>query len=117
MKRGDIVLVRIPFVDGGSKRRPALIVQDDRNNRRLETTIVAASTSNLRNVSQPTQLQIDPSTPEGQGSGLLLASAVKCENHFTVSVSAIQPIGSLDPVSMARVDDCLKVSLGLSGRK
>ena len=113
MKRGDVALVRIPFVDGGSKRRPVLIVQDDRNNRRLLTTIVAAITSNLRNVSQPTQLLIDPATPGDPSSGLLLPSAVKCENLFTVSVDAIQVIGSLDPATMAKVDGCLKVALGL----
>lgn len=113
MKRGDVVLVRIPFVDGGSKRRPALIVQDDRNSQRLLTTIVAAITSNLRNVSQPTQPLIDPATPDGQSSGLLLPSAVKCENLFTVSGNAIQVIGSLDSSTMAKVNDCLKVALGL----
>jgi mRNA interferase MazF len=113
MKRGDVVLVRLPFVDGGSKRRPALIVQDDRNNRRLLTTVVAAITSNLRNVSQPTQLLIDPATPEGHSSGLLIPSAPKCENLFTVSGDTIQVIGSLDPTTMAKVDDCLKVALGL----
>jgi mRNA-degrading endonuclease toxin of MazEF toxin-antitoxin module len=114
MKRGDVVLVRIPFVEGGSKRRPALIVRDDRNNRRLLTTIVGAITSNLRNESQPTQLLIDPATPEGRSSGLLLPSAVKCENLFTVSVDTIQVIGSLDPTTMAKVDDCLKSGPGVA---
>jgi mRNA-degrading endonuclease toxin of MazEF toxin-antitoxin module len=113
MKRGDVVLVRIPFVDGGSKRRPALIVQDDRNNRRLLTTIVAAITSNLRNVSQPTQLRVDPATPEGQDSGLLLPSAVKCENLFTVSGDTIQIIGFVPSTTMTAVDACLKEALGL----
>ena len=113
MKRGDVVLVRIPFVDGGSKRRPALVVQDDRNNRWLLTTIVAAITSNLRNVAQTTQHLIDPAKPEGQASGLIHPSAVKCENLFTVSGDALQIIGSLDLATMAKVDDCLKSALGL----
>ena len=114
MKRGDVVLVRIPFADGGgSKRRPALVVQDDRNNRRLASTIVAAITSNLRNASQPTRLLDDPATTEGAGSGLLHPSAVKCENLFTVDGDSPQVIGTLGSSAMSQVDDCLKVALGL----
>ena len=48
MKRGDVVLIDYPFsAGGGSKVRPALVVQADRNNRRLQDTIVALITSNV----------------------------------------------------------------------
>jgi mRNA-degrading endonuclease toxin of MazEF toxin-antitoxin module len=41
-QRGDVVLVSYPFASGGgSKVRPALVIQCDRNNGRLDNTIVA----------------------------------------------------------------------------
>jgi mRNA interferase MazF len=48
MNRGDVVLIDYPFsMGGGSKVRPALVVQADRNNLRLRETIVVVITSNL----------------------------------------------------------------------
>src|SRR5690349_5778057 len=45
MKRGDVVLVDFPFASGGgSKVRPALVVQNDRNNALLQDTIVVPIT-------------------------------------------------------------------------
>jgi mRNA-degrading endonuclease toxin of MazEF toxin-antitoxin module len=56
MKRGDIVLVWIPYIDGtGAKRRPALMVQADTFIHRYPTTLVAAISTNLSQVSEPTQ--------------------------------------------------------------
>ena len=65
--RGDVVLVDYPFSSGsGFKRRPALVVQNDRDNGRLATTIVAMITSHPARVYEATQLLIDSSTPEGR---------------------------------------------------
>lgn len=115
-KRGDIVLVHFPFSSGaGSKLRPALIVQSDHNNLRMSNTIVVQITTTLRRVGEPTQLLVDPQTPEGQPSGLLSPSAVSCENIVTIHESRIQRvIGSLPGTLMEQVDDCLMTSLGLS---
>ena len=45
VKRGDVVLVPVPFTSGvGGKVRPALVVQTDHNNNRLADTIVAVIT-------------------------------------------------------------------------
>jgi mRNA interferase MazF len=114
--RGDVVIVQFPYQDGSrGKNRPALVVQCDRNNRRLRNTVVAMITGNVQLAStEPTQLLIDPSTPEGQGSGLHGPSAVKCENLFTVSQSLIlRVIGRLPPPLMLKVDSCLRDSLEL----
>ncbi len=35
VQRGDIVLLDYPYLSGGAKMRPALVVQNDRDNRRL----------------------------------------------------------------------------------
>ena len=68
MQRGDIVIVAFPYVtSSGGKNRPALVVQCDRDNQRLSNTIVAMITGNTRYAqTEPTQLLIDPLTPDGR---------------------------------------------------
>ncbi len=117
VRRGDIVLVAFPFADGtGSKFRPALVVQCDKNNERLKNTIVVMITSRTsRALHEPTQLLIDLNTPEGRESGLLNTSAITCENVFTIEQSCItRMIGALPMAAMARVDECLKASIGIA---
>ena len=113
--RGDVVLVQFPFASGGgSKLRPALIVQSDRNNARLANTIIAQITTNLRRVSEPTQLLVDPTSPEGSSSGLISQSAVSCENLATINESRIvRTIGHLSPNLMQVLGNCLREALGL----
>ena len=83
VSRGDVVLMDMPFAQGGgTKIRPALVVQSDANNVRLNNVIVAAITRNITRVNEPTQLLIETSSPAGQQSGLLADSAVTCENLF-----------------------------------
>jgi mRNA interferase MazF len=116
VKRGDVVLLRFPFSGGGgAKVRPALVIQSDRNNRRLVNTIVAMITSTTQHaLAESTQLLIDTATPQGQRSGLLHTSVVKCENLFTIEQQVIlRTIGQFDATMMAQVDDCLRASLGL----
>jgi mRNA-degrading endonuclease toxin of MazEF toxin-antitoxin module len=85
MKRGDIVLVKVPFVGTpGAKVHPALIVQCDLLLGLIRETIIAAITSNLANVHKPHQLLIDVSIADGAASGLLTDSAIRCERLHTV---------------------------------
>jgi mRNA interferase MazF len=115
-KRGDIVIVAFPFATGGGgKNRPALVIQGDRNNQRLSNTIVAMITGNTRLAgTEPTQLLIDPTTPDGKLSGLAYPSAVKCENLYTIGQEdIIRTVGSLPASLMVKVDDCLRASLNL----
>jgi mRNA-degrading endonuclease toxin of MazEF toxin-antitoxin module len=114
--RGDVVIVQFPYQDGTrGKNRPALVVQCDEHNRRLQNTVVAMITGNIQRAgTEPTQLLVDPSTPEGQSSGLHGPSAVKCENLFTIlQAHILRTIGRLSPALMAKVDARLKASLGL----
>ena len=89
VQRGEIVLVPLPFTSGtGGKVRPALVVQSDHNNHRLNDTIVAMITKTTHRAGwEATQLLIDTTTPEGQQSGLLHTSAVKCEHLATLDPS------------------------------
>lgn len=116
MRRGEVVLVRFPFSSGaGAKVRPAVVVQNDQNNGRLISTIVAMITSTTkRAASLPTQMLIDPANAEGHSSGLLRASAVTCENLFTLDQALVlRSIGVLTPALISRLNDCLKASLDL----
>lgn len=113
--RGDVVLVHFPFASGrGSKLRPALVVQSDHGNARMTNTIVVQITTNLRRVGEPTQLLIDPATPDGKLSGLVSPSAVSCENIATIHESRIaRTIGHLPTNVLQQIDACLKAALGL----
>ena len=116
VRRGDIVLVPIPFTSGtGGKVRPALVVQTDRNNGRLNDTIFAIiTTTTHRALTEPTQLLLDIATPEGRQSGLLHTSAVKCEHLATIDQTLIlRVIGSVPASTMSKVNACLKASLAL----
>ena len=115
-RRGDVVIVRIPFYDRpGAKDRPAVVVQCDRNNRRLLSTVVVAVTTNLkRAATEPTQFLIDPATTAGQSAGLSQPSAVKCENLFTVAQADIRrTVGHLSDALKQNLNLCLKTALEL----
>lgn len=115
MQRGDVVVVEFVHSDLlSSSMRPALVVQSDHNNRRIGNTIVAQITSRLRLLNEPTRLLIDPATPEGQSSGLHMASVVTCENLLTLGENLIHAtIGHLPDATMKKIDDCLKAALGI----
>jgi mRNA-degrading endonuclease toxin of MazEF toxin-antitoxin module len=116
-RRGDVVVAAFAYVGGGgSKNRPAVVVQCDRLNTKLQNTVVAMITGNTRLVGkEPTQFLIDPTTAEGQSSGLHKVSAVKCENLLTIAQSDIlQTIGHLSDPLKQRLDASLKLALELS---
>jgi mRNA interferase MazF len=116
VQRGDVILVNYPFASGtGSKVRPAVVVQCDRNNGRLDNTIIAQITSRTRHAkAEPTQLLVAASSPAGQQAGLLIDSAVSCENLYTVRQDAItRIIGDFPTGIMQQIADCLVESLEL----
>lgn len=88
VKRGDVVLVDFPFPRGGSKLRPALIIQNALDNGRLLNTIIAQITGNIQRAGEPTQVLIEISTPDGKQSGLQFDSVVNCVNLLTLDRKA-----------------------------
>lgn len=53
-KRGDVVIVEIPFTDiAGAKKRPCVVVQADVYNQAIRKTVVAIFTGNLRRRGEP----------------------------------------------------------------
>jgi len=115
-RRGDVVLGFYQYASGvGGKRRPVLIVQNDRDNRRMSSTVVAQITSTLDRASEPTHLLILASSVEGKAAGLLHDSVVSCNNLATLSENRIdRVIGRSSPATMSRIDTCLKPALDLS---
>lgn len=115
VQRGDIVLVDYPYsVGGGTKVRPALVVQNDHDNQRLLNTIVVQVTSVTRRALEPTQLFIAIATAEGQQSGLRQDSVVNCVNLLTLDKSVVlRKLGSLPDALMRRISTCLKAALEL----
>ena len=114
--RGEVVLVDFPFAAGaGRKLRPAVVVQNDANNRRLATTILAPITSNVRHLSEPTQVAVDPATPDGAKTGLLRPSAIKCENLATVETRLVRrKIGVLPESLLSQLETAIKESLAIA---
>jgi mRNA-degrading endonuclease toxin of MazEF toxin-antitoxin module len=90
-------------------------VQSDRNNTRLRNSIFVMVTTNIGLVGkEPTQVLIDVTTADGAQSGLAQTSAVKCENLHTLPLDVVvRRIGGLPDSLMQRVNEALRISLGL----
>ena len=115
MKRGDVVLVRFPHPSGqGGKKRPAVVVQSDAYASTVSTVVVAEVTKNLTMKDDPACLFIDVTTSEGTATGLLIDSVVSGLVLVTVYADTVaQVLGSLSAALLQKLDDCLKVGLGL----
>lgn len=110
---GGVYLLRqVPILE---QARPAVVVQCDRLNQKIENTIVAMITGNISQIGkEPTQLLIEPKTPEGASSGLKLPSAVRRQNLSTVAQRDIHAtIGHLSDALMKKLEACLKAALEL----
>ena len=116
IQRGDVVMVQFPFAGSASaKRRPGVVVQNDRNNQRLDNVILAQVTSRLGPSNEPTRFVVDPQTADGAPSGLEHRSTISCENLATVRKDQIsEVVGHLCDTHIDQLDRCLKASLGLT---
>ena len=111
MRQGDVIWFR--FRGHGSEpagRRPALIVQDDRFNRSaINTTVIAAITSNLRLAEMPGNVRLR----KGEAN-LPKASVVNITQLRTVDRSSLgKPLGALTPERMNQVLRGLVLVLGI----
>jgi mRNA interferase MazF len=111
-RRGEIYLVTFDPALGHEikKTRPGLVIQNDIGNRHSSVTIVAAITSKLSTVPYP----IDVTVPPTKGNGLSVESAVQLGQIRSIDARRlVKRLGVLDPVTMQRVDEAIKISLGL----
>lgn len=112
-RRGEIYLVDFDPSRGHEiqKTRPAVIIQNDIGNRYSPVTIVAAITSKISGIPYPVEVRVAP----GKGSGLSLPSAVNLAQIRSVDRQRLtKRLGVLDTATLRKVDEALKISLGLS---
>jgi mRNA interferase MazF len=111
-RRGEIYLVEFDPARGHEiqKTRPALIVQNDVSNQYSPITIVAAISSQFRTPPHPREVPVAP----GEKTGLTTPSAVILNQIRSIDRTRLQKrLGALDSAAMRRVDEALKISLGL----
>jgi len=111
IKRGDIFIVNLEPVKGSEqgKTRPCLVIQNDLGNRSSPTTIIAAITSNTEH-NYPFTVFIRKGEANLPHDSLVTLNQIK-----TISVPhrIVRKLGSLKPETMRKVDEAIKVSLGL----
>lgn len=114
-RRGDVLLVDLPFADvTSSKVRPVLIVQNDVANEVSGNLIVVAISSRVPQRLLPVQYKVTAETSLAQAAGLSKSSVVDCGVIFTIAKHRVRrKIGAFPPDAMAQVDKLLKVSLAL----
>jgi len=112
IRRGDVVVVDLDPIIGSEtgKKRPCLIIQNDVGNQYSPVTIIAVITSRKE---MSRKYPVDVWVAKGEG-GLELPSIIQCDQIRTVDKRRIiTNVGRLDQPSMDRVDEALKLSLGI----
>ncbi|MDI3317661.1 MAG: type II toxin-antitoxin system PemK/MazF family toxin [Bacillota bacterium] len=110
--RGDIYYADLSPVVGSEQGgvRPVLVIQNDIGNRYSPTVIVAAITSQTGKAPMPTHVELAPAE-----SGLGRASVVLLEQIRTIDKRRLRErVARLDRRTMKRVDEALRVSVGLA---
>jgi mRNA interferase MazF len=112
LRRGEVYVCSFDPTVGHEikKTRPALVIQNDVGNRYSPLTIVAAITSTVSPVPYPIEVVVEPSAANGLG----VRSSIRVDQIRTVDRQRlIRRLGAIDSSTMARVDEALKISLGL----
>jgi mRNA interferase MazF len=115
MRRGDVYLVDFDATRGSetNKTRPVVVVSNDAANRSAERSrrgvvTVVPLTSNTARI-YPFQVRI----PAGEG-GLSADSKAQAEQVRSVDYERFgRRLGGLRPTTLGRLDDALRVHLGL----
>jgi mRNA interferase MazF len=111
VKRGDVYYADLSPVIGSEQGgvRPVLVIQNDIGNKYSPTIIVAAITSQINKAKLPTHVEIRASE-----YGLSKDSVVLLEQIRTIDKKRLrEKIGRFNDEMMGKVDECLKISLGL----
>ncbi|HBG15352.1 MAG TPA: PemK family transcriptional regulator [Firmicutes bacterium] len=112
VRRGDLFFANLNPVIGSEQGglRPVLILQNDIGNTYSPTTIVAAVTSKIKRAKLPTHVEI-----KKDFSQLDRNSVILCEQLRTIDKRRLsEKIGELNEEMMVKVDEALKISVGLT---
>lgn len=110
-RRGEVYFADLNPVRGREQggRRPVLIIQNDIGNQFSPVTIVAAITSSVTEKAYPTEVRVPASS-----GGLPRDSAVLLNQIKTIDKDRLETrLGKLDASTMRKVDEAIKVSLGI----
>jgi mRNA interferase MazF len=111
-RRGEIYLVSFDPTVGHEirKTRPALIIQNDVSNEYSPITIVAAISSHFSEPPRPREVVM----AAGSKTGLSQRSAAILNQIRSIDRARLQErLGAADAATMRRVDEAIKISLGL----
>ena len=112
MKRGEVWWATLPPPSGSGSgfRRPVLIIQSNPfNESRISTAIVAVITSNLALADAPGNVRTGKAE-----SGLSRPSVVNVSQILTIDKALLTGrIRPLSAIAMSRVDNGLRLALGL----
>ncbi len=111
VKRGDIYYANLSPVIGSEQggHRPVLVIQNDVGNKYSPTVIVAAITSQISKAKLPTHVEII-----AKESNIDKDSVILLEQLRTVDKRRLkEKITHLGEDIMTRVDDAIRISLGL----
>lgn len=112
VKRGDVFYADLSPVVGSEQGgvRPVLVVQNDVGNKYSPTIIISAITSQINKAKLPTHIEISASE-----FGLSKDSVVLLEQIRTIDKRRLRDkIGRFDDELMAKVNEGLQISLGLT---
>jgi mRNA interferase MazF len=110
-RRGELYYADLNPVKGHEQggRRPVLIIQNDIGNQFSPITIVAPLTTSFSQKIYPTEVRLVAGT-----GGLSQVSSVLLNQIKAIDKSRLEErIGKLDEWVMHRVDEAIKISLGL----
>ncbi len=111
VRRGYIFYADLSPVVGSEQGgvRPVLIIQNNVGNKYSPTVVVAAITSQIDKAKLPTHVEVN-----AQDYGLDKNSVILLEQIRTIDKQRLQEkMTELDDKMMKRVDEALKISLGL----
>lgn len=112
IKKGDIIVVDLEPVKGceTGKTRTCLVIQNDIGNKYSFTTIIAVITAYNEK-----KAKIAICVPVNKGEGKLnKKSIIDCGQIRTIDkVRIVDKLGSLQPETMKKVNNAIKISLAL----
>lgn len=111
VKRGDIYYANLSPVVGSEQggHRPVLVIQNDVGNKYSPTVIVAAITSQISKAKLPTHVEIS-----AKQFNLDKDSVILLEQLRTIDKRRLkEKITHLSEEVMAKVDEAIRISLGL----
>ncbi|SFH92229.1 type II toxin-antitoxin system PemK/MazF family toxin [Pisciglobus halotolerans] len=112
VKRGDIFYADLSPVVGSEQggMRPVLVIQNNVGNHYSPTVIVAAITAKIQKGKMPTHIEVS-----SDEYGLERDSVVLLEQIRTIDKQRLrEKVTHLDTSMMNKIDDALRISIGLS---